>query len=240
LHWYIDGARASVRTIYRLSVFRVIRAQTKGDVDVVTQEAFRKEPVFTELAFSRLLEWLDDGEDSRGERYIEMRRRLVWYFTRRNRPAADELADETLNRIARTLEQSGVILTRPPARYCYVVAKFVLLEDIRRQRKHVHLEEVWSGPGASDRGNSAAESERIAVREQRLDCLDHCLEQLTPEQRELVIEYYRDSRRQKIERRANLASRLGISMNALAIRACRIRETLMNCVEACQARRRHT
>ena len=39
-------------------------------------------------AFTRLLQWLDDGSDSRGERYLEMRRRLVAYFDRRNRPAA--------------------------------------------------------------------------------------------------------------------------------------------------------
>jgi hypothetical protein len=47
-----------------------------------------------------------------------MRRRLVAYFDRRNRPGADELADETFNRIASTLEKTGLIATRPPARYC--------------------------------------------------------------------------------------------------------------------------
>jgi hypothetical protein len=67
-----------------------------------------------------LLEWLDDGVESHGERYLEMRRRLVSYFDRRDRTAADELADETFNRIARTLEHTGEIATRPPARYCYV------------------------------------------------------------------------------------------------------------------------
>jgi len=29
-----------------------------------------------------LLEWLDDGIDSQGEKYLEMRRRLVAYFDR--------------------------------------------------------------------------------------------------------------------------------------------------------------
>jgi DNA-directed RNA polymerase specialized sigma24 family protein len=178
---------------------------------------------------------LDDGADSRGERYLEMRRRLVAYFDRRNRPTADELADETLSRIAKTLEQTGSIATRPPARYCYVIAKFVLLEDFRRERRHVALDEpVIVDVSRESLAKRAAASEDCAARERRLERLDHCLQQLRPEQRDLVVEYYRDARRQKIERRRNLASRLGITMNALGIRVHRIRDSLMRCMENCR------
>jgi DNA-directed RNA polymerase specialized sigma24 family protein len=206
-------------------------------VHVLTQEVLREEPRITQLGFTRLLAWLDDGVDSNGERYLEMRRRLVSYFDRRSRPGADELADETLNRIGRTLEQTGVIATRPPARYCYVVAKFVLLEDFRRERKHVPLDDSWNADAA--RGvTRPAPSDGLVVREQRLDCLDRCLQELKPEQRELIVEYYADARRQKIERRRDLAKRLGITMNALGIRAWRIRDGLMACVESCRQRGR--
>jgi DNA-directed RNA polymerase specialized sigma24 family protein len=201
---------------------------------VLTEEVFRKAPAFTELAFNRLLAWLDDGVESHGERYLEIRRRLVSYFERRNRADADELADETLNRIGRTLEQSGVIATRPPARYCYVVARFVLLEDFRRTRKYVALDEpkVWRAAPGSDTGGEPDEA--LAIREQRLDCLDRCLQQLRPEQRDLVVAYYRDTRRQKIDGRRALASQLGITLNALGIRVYRIRDALMACVELCR------
>ena len=196
------------------------------------RHVFREEPVLTQLAFTRLLVWLDDGVDSHGERYLEMRRRLVAYFDRRHRQAADDLTDETFNRIARTLEQTGAIAVTPPARYCYVVARFVLLEDFRRDRKQVPLDEPRlielsqahaSTPGEHD--------ERMALQEERLDRLDRCLQELRPDQRELAIEYYRDAKRQRIDRRRELADRFGISMNALGIRACRIREALMNCLE---------
>jgi hypothetical protein len=93
-------------------------------VYVVAQDVFREEPALTEVAFGRLLEWLDNGVDSDGATYLEMRRRLVSYFDRRNRRTADDLADETLNRIRRTLEKDGAIAITPPARYCYTVAKF--------------------------------------------------------------------------------------------------------------------
>ena len=203
-----------------------------------TRQVFREEPALTQFAFTRLLEWLDDGVDSHGERYLEMRRRLVTYFDRRNRRAADDLADETFNRIARTLEQTGTIAVTPPARYCYVVARFVLLEDYRRDRRHVPLDEPRSIEHAVAHSLAIAENaEQFAAREDRLDCLDRCLQTLRPDQRDLAIEYYRDAKRQRIERRRDLAARLGISMNALGIRACRIREALMTCVEACRGTR---
>jgi DNA-directed RNA polymerase specialized sigma24 family protein len=204
---------------------------------VLTQEALREEPAITQLAFTRLLAWLDDGVHSNGERYLEMRRRLVSYFDRRNRPAAEELADETLNRVARTLAQTGAIATKPPARYCYVVAKFVLLEDVRRERRHVPLDETWHVDGARPTPRIVPDS-GVMLKEQRLDCLDRCLQELKPEQRDLIVEYYADDRRQKIERRRDLATRLGITMNALGIRAFRIRDGLMACVESCRQRRR--
>ena len=204
---------------------------------MLTQEALREEPSITQLAFTRLLAWLDDGVHSNGERYLEMRRRLVSYFDRRNRPAAEELADETLNRVAKTLAQTGAIATKPPARYCYVVAKFVLLEDVRRERRHVPLDETWHVDGGRPAPRIVPDS-GVMLKEQRLDCLDRCLQELKPEQRDLIVEYYADDRRQKIERRRDLATRLGITMNALGIRAFRIRDGLMACVESCRQRRR--
>jgi DNA-directed RNA polymerase specialized sigma24 family protein len=212
--------------------------RTEDAVHVAEERDCRDKQTLTPLAFYRLLQWLDDGVDSHGERYIEMRRRLVSYFDRRNRLAADELADETLSRISRTLEQEGVIETTPPARYCYVVARFVLLEDFRRERKHVPLDEPRIGEVSVGRTISLVPSDTVPIREQRLECLDYCLDQLKPAQRELVVEYYRDERREKIERRRELANRLGISMNALGIRVCRIRDTLLTCVEGCRKGRR--
>ena len=112
---------------------------------VVTQDVVREAPALTTPGFSRLLEWLDDGFDSHGETYLEMRRRLVCYFDRRNRPTAEDLADETLDRIAETLQKDGAIAITPPAKYCYTVARFVLLEDFRRDHKQLRLDETsWS------------------------------------------------------------------------------------------------
>jgi len=204
-------------------------------VFVTSEELLREKSALTHFGFGRLLNWLDEGVDSHGETYLAMRRRLVAYFDRRNRPFPDELADETLNRIARTLGESGSVAVTPPARYCYVVARFVLLEDIRRKALYLPVDVVRADPFVTA-GLSIVGDDHVALRERRLECLDCCLNKLKPDQRELAIEYYRGAKRTRIDRRRELASRLGITMNALGIRASRIRGSLEICVERLLAR----
>ncbi len=186
-------------------------------------------------AFLRFLNWLDQGDDSGGQRYIEIRHRLVQYFDRKNCPSPDELADETLQRVARRLSEEGEIRDASPAHYCYIVAKFVFLEYRRSPgRAQVSLEDVPA------RHVSTSENVTPAVEEKgiRLNCLENCLQKLPEAHRALILEYYRHERRSKIECRREMAVRLGVTMNALTIRACRIRERLEQCVRTCCARER--
>jgi len=182
----------------------------------------------TQITFQRLLGWLDEGIDSGGERYLEVRRRLVQYFGRKNCLHPDELADETLNRVARRLEEEGGIADTPPARYCYIAARFVFLE-YRRTPGQVSIE--TRSELAGECGFGGRDSNEDAAT--RLHCLDCCLARLRPEDRDVILEYYRGDRREKIDRRRNLASKLGVSVNALTIRACRIRDRLEECVRGC-------
>ena len=201
-------------------------------MNAVSLEIDRPDHATTGTSFSRLLDWLDEGCDSRGERYLEMRRRLAAYFDRRSRPAPDLLADETFDRISRTLEKSGCIQVTPPARYCYVVARFVLLEDIRRGDRNVPYDETRPALHRGPEGAAGLD----AGTERALDCLSHCLERLKTPDRELIVDYYRDAKRERIDRRRRLAATLGITMNALGIRAWRLRASLESCVAACRKR----
>ncbi len=147
-----------------------------------------RHPQLTEPAFRRLLVWLDGSVDSQGETYLEVRRRLIAYFDRGNCASPDELADETFNRVASTLEQSGTIAVTPPARYCYVVARSVFLDDVRGASPHVSAAARADRLVATSRDGEAG---AFATREQRLECLDRCLNALDPAQRALIVEYYR-------------------------------------------------
>jgi DNA-directed RNA polymerase specialized sigma24 family protein len=186
-------------------------------------------------AFRRFLSWLDGGVDSNGERYLEMRRRLSRYFDRRNCSTPDDLADETLNRVARKLEEKGEIVGASPAHYCYIVAKFVFLEFGRRSERNQTSLDDTEGSGRVITSLAApSRSDPDAVAKEKLfDCLERCLGKLQPEDREMILDYYRGEQGAKIERRSELAARIGITMNALSIRACRIRSKLEICVSTC-------
>jgi DNA-directed RNA polymerase specialized sigma24 family protein len=72
--------------------------------------------------------------------------------------------------------------------------------------------------------------------EQRLECLDDCVRSLPPKNLELITQYHQEEGGAKIERRKELAKRLKIPLNALRIRAYRIRGELELCVGDCLKR----
>jgi DNA-directed RNA polymerase specialized sigma24 family protein len=194
----------------------------------------KKNWILSSESFRRLLQWLDGGSDSGGGRYLEMQRRLTGYFDRKNCLSADELADETLNRIARKLEEKGEITEVSPLHYCHIVAKFVFLENVRRA-KSIQTEALnFSSPdSAANRSTRVSGDGTDEHSEKTYRCLEKCLGELSANDRELILEYYQGEKRAKIERRSELTTRLDISMNALSIRACRIRNKLELCVKRC-------
>jgi len=206
--------------------------------DNVARPVLKKSWAPGPAAFGRLLSWLDEGTDSGGERYLEMRRRLVGYFDRKRCTAPDELTDETLNRVARRLEEQGTITDAPPAKYCYIVARFVFLEYLRGPERA--LASLTATPDAHqfsaiDPAGAAGADPDAEAREALLDCLDRCLRQLSADDHTLILEYYRGEQAAKIAQRRELAARLSMTPNALSIRACRIRDKLEGCVSACAA-----
>jgi DNA-directed RNA polymerase specialized sigma24 family protein len=204
--------------------------------DVRIPEAERKKDwSLTERALGQLLVWLDEGADSGGEKYLEMRRRLVSYFDRKNCLSPDELADETLNRVARRLEEEGEITNTTPARYCYTIAKFVFLEYLRgAEHQQMSLDETrdFKHPEINPAALVEAQESQKG-KEKRLDCLERCMEKLDPDNRDLIFQYYLGEQRAKIENRRALAARIKLTVNALSIRACRIRARLEECVGKC-------
>jgi DNA-directed RNA polymerase specialized sigma24 family protein len=194
----------------------------------------------SELAFHRLLEWLDEGRNSQGERYIEIRQRLTEFFDRKNCIFPDDLADETLNRVARRLQETESLEEAVPARYCYIVARYVFLESLQQARRDpVGLIDLTAARRdqvlTSAQFDASMDDERSA--EERLKCLRECLANLQREHRDLICQYYQGEQRMKIDNRRKIAARLGITMNALNIRACRVRAGLERCVKNCMGER---
>ena len=189
----------------------------------------------TSDAFEQLLKWLDEGQDSGGQRYLEIRRRLVSFFDRKNCLSPDDLVDETLNRVARRLKEEGAINSATPAQYFYIVARFVFLEYLRRSETGTVRPgdiSLLDAPSVKVAPDSEAQTS-LKEKEKLFDCLERCLDRLEPENRELILHYYRGEQRAKIENRRALAERWGLTINALSIRACRVRSRLEVCLNEC-------
>ncbi|HSE43268.1 MAG TPA: hypothetical protein VLH08_21090 [Acidobacteriota bacterium] len=180
--------------------------------------------VLSQSAFQRLLTWFDEDAEAAGQRYVEIRRRLYQYFDRKNCSSPMELADETLNRVARRLEEEGEIKESTASQFCFNTARYIFLESLRQRQHHQQLHD---GVVVSSEFHDDEEEQR------RSDCLERCLQTLDSQDQDAILSYYRGERRSRIENRKLIAAKLGVSMNALSIRACRIRIKLESCIRKC-------
>lgn len=192
----------------------------------------------TPESFARLLRWLDGGVDSLGQRYEEMRQRLVTFFDRKNCRNPDELCDETFNRVMKWLEQSGKERDEEPAKICYNTARFVFHESLRRPENA--QEDYEEMPLAQQPVEDPRVTEKLIEaeeqKENRLGCLQMCSAKLPQDDQELIVQYYYGEQRVKLDNRKRLAAERGMTANALTIRACRVRDKLRNCVTDCMCK----
>lgn len=188
----------------------------------------KKDWVLTQDAFDRLLDWLDADRDRAGRKYESIRLRLIKIFTCRGCHQAEELADETINRVVARVVELASGYQGDPALYFYGVSQKVHLEYLRK----AHSQPV-NLPLAAEFSQNTQTIDLTSDIEPEYECLERCLEQLPPDNRDLVLRYYQQERKAKIELRKSLATELGIAVNALRIRAHRIRLVLQRCVRDC-------
>ena len=186
-----------------------------------TDDAGRR---LTATAFARLLSRLGPDEERAGAAYEHLRRALVDLFTWRGAITPDECADETLDRLARRLEEG--VAVDDLARYARGIARHVLLEHWRRVGKPaVPLERVEAAHAAAPEPADATLA----------DCLESCLSRMEPEARDVILGYYLAEGRSRIEGRKRLAASLGVAEGALRNRAQRLRDRLEACITRCAA-----
>lgn len=168
-----------------------------------------------------MLTWLDADPGRAGEKYEAIRRRLITIFLNRQCDEAEDLADETINRVAKKVSLLKESYRGDPARYFYGVAKKVLMEYRRK-----HSRPMPSPPPVASRGEL----------EPYLECLDECLEKLEPASRGLILRYYQEQNQSKISSHKEMGALLGLKAGALRARTHRIRVKLEKCVLECLER----
>src|SRR5882762_2150995 len=91
----------------------------------------KKKWAITQEAFDGLLGWLDTNRDQAAQKYEKIRTRLIKIFICRGCGEADDLADETINRVTAKVDSIANSYTGDPALYFYGVAQKVHLEYLR-------------------------------------------------------------------------------------------------------------
>jgi DNA-directed RNA polymerase specialized sigma24 family protein len=186
----------------------------------------RQKWTLTQDAFDKLLIAFGGDRESGSEKYLEIRGNLTRFFEWRGCPFPEDHADETMNRVAKKVAEGEEILN--PAGYAMGVARLLLLEIVKgRQREQSALTEI---------GRESEDYEAEDDGEGRLTCLRNCLQTLSPDNRDLILQYYQGEKSEKIQNRKKLMERLGVPVNTLRMRALRLRERLQGCVEECISR----
>ncbi len=180
-----------------------------------------KQWVLSKSSFDQFLANLDTDENRAGQKYEALRKRLVKFFEWRACSHAEDLADETIDRIVRKLDLGEEI--KDYVSYSYQVAKFLYLENLKKQVKQQALatEIPVTTEYYSDENNL------------QLNCLESCLGGLSENNRTMILHYYRDDKQAKIDYRKKLAETFGLTQNALRIKTARVRGKLEECVFKC-------
>ena len=175
-----------------------------------------------EESFESLLAWLDPNRETAGQKYEVIRAGLIRIFVSKGFSDAEDLADETMNRVMKRLAEIRDTYVGEPARYFHGVARFIIREMTRRKEVTVDVMPVVP-----------TETE---VHSDEYDCLLKCLRFLPAEKSELILDYYIYDGRDKVAQHERMAKELGITKGALRGRAHQVRGNLENCIQNCIAR----
>jgi len=183
----------------------------------------RRRWALSDEAFHGLLASLDPDPERAAHKYEDLRHKLVVFFSGRRVLAAEDQADETIDRLSRRIAEGEPV--QDLGRFAYGVARLVLKEFLRRDHRQ---------RGVLERAGMALP--RLATRfdsDAGIECICRCIGRLEAADRELILAYYGSDGREGQRERRDLAGRLGISATALRLRAYRIRRALEASARRC-------
>ena len=168
-------------------------------------------------SFDDLFHWL--GPDAETQ-YEIIRTGLIKIFISNGLSDAEDLADETIDRVIKRLPEIMDIYQGEKARYFHGVARNIIHEV--RRRKEIPTDEFPERWSAEEKTSD------------KYDCLVQCLDELPYARRELILEYYLYEGRDKVIHHREMARQLGITVAALRTRALHTRRHLGECVQQCE------
>lgn len=169
-------------------------------------------------SFDALLEWLDPDREKAAQRYEIIRAGLIRMFVSKGLSDAEHYADVTIDRVIKRLSEIRATYVGDPAKYFHGVARNVIREA-RRTREVVT--EVLPTPVP------------VVDRSETSECLAKCLQLLSQDKQELILDYHLFKGHEKVAHHRVMAGELSITEGALRTRAHHLRATLEKCVLEC-------
>ena len=189
----------------------------------------------------RLLNWYDPDLDKARAELQRHHRSLLIFVRRRGIGDVEGVVGEIFARLVAKLAAGQVPEVRSEGergRFLAGYARNVCWEFLKEQKSNVVSLDDMSGAGALSKAcaveaGAQANLEMSELRGSARACFGRCMETLKPEDAEMLLEYYRGEEGAQIAIRKGLAQRLGLTMNALALKVRERRKTLRRCVEPC-------
>lgn len=180
----------------------------------------------TEEEFECFLNWLDADREAAALRYEKLRGSLVAYFAKRQCVAAEDLADDVLNRaMEHSLKQTALLFNKPLP-YVFGIARNVYRQHVNKQFGMNGVVD-WRALPSGDFSLENEEKERISR------CLRHCMQKLKRKDHRAFVLYYLKETDAKDQFRLHLAGEFGLTINAMRLKMMRLRETLRGCISDC-------
>jgi DNA-directed RNA polymerase specialized sigma24 family protein len=180
----------------------------------------------TDVSFNRFLAWLNPDRELAAEEYEHIRKRLIVFFSSRGCAIPEDLADKAINQVIHRIgkiDDPGIIELKP---YFRKVAQNLLFEYVRDYVKKTG--EPWpENPPGIWPAQQGSDDENAYV------CLEKCLQGLTLQDRDMIVEYYQENKQAKIDLRKMLADKMNMTIVSLRVRIHRITEKLRICVREC-------
>ena len=177
----------------------------------------KKERDPTREELEKLLAWFDSDRENAAVKFQSINARLIRVFASRGCVDADSLGDEVMNRVAVRIDT--VIVKYPDPAHCCLA----FIDNVYREWYRDQCRKANAKPPPGPRPVEELEKED--------ECLKQCLQTVSKPDRNLFERYFQSEKR--IETRKKLASELALTMNALRIRAHKIRKTLRQCLVEC-------
>lgn len=180
---------------------------------------------YSQADFKRFLKWLaSEGNDS-AEVYEHIRNVLIKIFNAKGFQSADEMADETIDRVISKIDELEKNYDGKKLHYFLSVARFIQLEHLKKRTFEIEIEKLEAMP---DRNRFQDDDEIFST---NILLLKECLKKLNRKNRSIIWDYFNVSKKNKIEKHKKIAEKFSLTHNSLRIKVFRIKKNLAECIK---------